>query len=202
MVIRLTFTHVMYHHIVLLSDLSYQIGIIGLMEYRERLQIAEWLTSSKNSLDDPRDSGERNPMEDSESPREVPNKDVTSNNSGGAAALKDDDDELDRWAQFLAFKKWVFTIGDADCSPSVPHGHLHHKNNPHPKLNPYTGRVFGKGQKEDVSLRLTRAEMKSLWNDSEFVAHCREQVIYYSSFAPAYDFPNARHGRLHFPRWR
>lgn len=104
--------------------------------------------------------------------------------------------------RFVAFNKWVFTIGDADCFPSVPHGHLHKKTNPRPKLNPYTGRVFWDAHNENVSMRLTRAEMKSLWSDSSFVEHCREQVIHYTEFAPGYGFPNARRGKLHFPRWK
>lgn len=192
----------MYNHIILLSDLSYTIGIIGLVEYNERLEISNWLNCSDNSLSDPRDCDDEHRVFDYERPHESPNKNSPSGSPIGSGSIEDEDEESDRWRRFLAFNKWVFTIGDADCYPSVPHGHLHNKNNPYPKLNPYTGKAFLKSRAEDVSLRLSRAEMKTLWSDSKFVQHCREQVIYYEQFAPAYGFPDARRGRHHFPRWR
>src|SRR5947208_3277842 len=34
---------------------------------------------------------------------------------------------------------WVFTIGDPDPLPSIPHGHWQHQHHPK-KLDPYTGR--------------------------------------------------------------
>ncbi|MCS2172637.1 hypothetical protein MUU46_20345 [Scandinavium sp. TWS1a] len=70
---------------------------------------------------------------------------------------------------FLAFNKWLFTVGDADCFPSVPHGHYKRKTKPWPKLNPYIGVVFSSMQTEDVSSRLTKKEMKLLWNESKFI---------------------------------
>lgn len=46
------------------------------------------------------------------------------------------------WLEFVAFGHWYFTKSDPDPYPSTPHGHFQSANNPWPKLNPYTGRVF------------------------------------------------------------
>ena len=189
----------MHEYILLLSDLSYHAGIIGLAEYEQRQAIADWISSSGSGLPDPRmrsnEEGKHSEV------REMPLKDMGSVGSGSSGNGEDAEDQ-NRWPQFLAFNKWLFTVGDRDCYPSVPHGHLHKKTREWPKLNPYTGRVFSDVHQEDVGSRLSKAEMKSLWNDSDFVELCRKQVLWYSDFAPAYGFPRARFGKLQFPRWR
>ena len=126
-------------------------------------------------------------------------KDSSDDNSssGLGDALSNENNLL----EFLAFNKWMFTIGDPDCYPSVPHGHFRNKTRVWPKLNPYTGRVFSGNHQEDVNSRLSKNEMRFLWTDSNFVDHCRKQVHWYSNFAPAYGFPNARLGRDVFPKW-
>ena len=48
---------------------------------------------------------------------------------------------------------------------------------------------------------LEKAEMKALWNGEDFVEHCRKQVLWYNDFAPDYEFPRARFGKLRFPSW-
>lgn len=189
----------MHHYIILLSDLSYQLGLIGIAEYEERREIADWLSTNGDGKPDPRGGRHDEP----ERPREndeTGEKDgaARQGGSGSANAASDDDPWL---PQFLAFNKWMFTIGDRDCYPSVPHGHLKKKTNAWPKLNPYTGRVFDSVHVENTSSRLSRSEMKKLWNDEDFVAHCRSQVVWYSDFAPAYTFPGARSGRYRFPKW-
>jgi hypothetical protein len=190
----------MYQYIILLSDLSYELGLIGLVEYEERRAIADWLSSSGNSSD-PRIRKDEEDICAEEKDTEVPLSTPAAGASSGATSSSGDEDP-DDWARLLAFNKWVFTPGDADCYPAVPHGHLYKKTNEWPKLNPYTGRVFSDMHVEDVSFRLTRSEMKLLWNDPDFVDHCRKQVLWYSEFAPRYSFPRARYGKLHFPRWR
>jgi len=190
----------MHHYIILLSDLSYQLGLIGMAEYEERREVAHWLSVDEQGQPDPR----RNRHEEQERPHksdEVPESEGAQPQGGSGSANSTEEDPTDLWPRFLAFNKWMFTVGDRDCYPSVPHGHLRRKTNEWPKLNPYTGRVFSAVHAEDVASRLTKAEMKILWNDSDFVELCRKQVLWYSDFAPAYGFPNARFGKLRFPRW-
>jgi hypothetical protein len=189
----------MDNSIILLSALSYETGLIGLAEYTERRAVADWLSAARGGgQPDPRGSrdGERIHQED---PEPEPTSSKKSSGSDGSSSLEEDDHDHQR---FLAFNRWMFTVGDRDCYPSVPHGHLHKKTNEWPKLNPYTGRVFSDLHEEKVGCRLTKAEMKLLWNDNDFVEYCRKQVLWYSDFAQEYEFPRARFGRLRFPRWR
>mgnify|MGYP000051715894 CR=1 FL=1 len=190
----------MNHYILLLSDLSYQLGLIGIVEYEERCEIAHWLSADGEGKPDPRSGLHEEPERPRESD-EIRGNDGAQRRGGSGSANSTEDDPTDRWPRFLAFSKWMFTVGDPDCYPSVPHGHLHRKTNEWPKLNPYTGRVFSVVHAEDITSRLTKAEMKTLWNDGDFVEHCRKQVLWYSNFAPEYGFPRARFGKLRFPRW-
>ena len=186
----------MHQYIILLSDLSYEHGLIGIAEYRERREVAYWLSVDEQGQQDPRDS----PHEEPGRLREFDEE--RGDNRGGSGSGNDpEEDPTDQWPRFLALNKWMFTAGDRDCYPSVPHGHLHRKTNEWPKLNPYTGRVFSAVHAEFVPRRLTKAEMKILWSDSDFVEHCRKQVHWYSDFAPNYGFPNARFGKYRFPKW-
>jgi hypothetical protein len=188
----------MHNYVVLLSDLSYQLNLIGIAEYAERRQIADWLSGGSAGALDPRDpmvGGACEVRGDEQSHRQS----LGRGQPPGLNSSLDEEDES--WPQFLAFDTWMFTLGDVDCYPSVPHGHLHRKTNEWPKLNPYTGRAFSDVHLEDVTRRLSRAEMETLWSNDAFVEHCRKQVLWYSDFAPMYSFPKARRGKLHFPRW-
>ncbi|WP_041852928.1 hypothetical protein [Vibrio antiquarius] len=166
--------------LLLLADLSYQHGLIGLNEYAERLETIDWLTSTEDSTE-----AEMRQLEEVNG--------LTSQTSTSQNDVRDESLSL------LALKKWMFTIGDADCFPSVPHGHLNNKNGK-TKLNPYTGYIINKDKKEID--RLTKAEMYVLWSDPKFRNHCREQINWYTGFAPEYLFPDARKGRLSLPKWR
>jgi len=190
----------MHHYIILLSDLSYQLGLIGIAEYKERREVAHWLSVDGQEQPDPR-HGRHEELERPHEFDEARENEGTPSQGSSGSANSTEEDPTDRWQRFLAFNKWMFTVGDRDCYPSVPHGHLHRKTNEWPKLNPYTGRVFSAVHAEDVACRLTKTEMKTLWNDSGFIEHCHKQVLWYSDFAPAYRFPNARFGKLRFPRW-
>jgi len=187
-----------HHYIVLLSDFSYELGLIGIAEYVERQKVAHWL--SEEGQPDPRgdrDDEQQRPHESDEARENEGSK----SQGGFGSSNTTEDSSTDRWPRFLAFNKWMFTVGDRDCFPSVPHGHLQRKTNGWPKLNPYTGRVFSAMHAEDIAQRLTKAEMKILWNDGDFLEHCRKQVLWYGDFAPSYGFPRARFGRFRFPRW-
>jgi len=188
----------MNSNIILLTDLSYEIGLIGVAEYVERMKIAEWLSELGDRVRDPRlNNGEEGQCCEREEPIE---QQKTGDDARSRDSLEEVNDESP-YMQFLAINTWMFTVGDRDCYPSVPHGHFKRKTNEWPKLNPYVGRVFSAMHTEDVSARLTRAEMKALWSDEGFVDHCRHQVLWYSDFAPRYTFPSARRGRLVFPKW-
>jgi hypothetical protein len=189
-----------HHYIVLLSDLSYQLGLIGIAEYEERCGVAHWLSIDGQGQPDPR----RNRHEEQNRPHEpdeVRKSEGARSESGPDSADSIEEPPDNRWPRFLTFNKWMFTVGDRDCYPSVPHGHLNRKTSEWPKLNPYTGRAFSAVHAEDVRNRLSKAEMKTLWNDDDFIEHCRKQVLWYSDFAPEYGFPAARFGKLRFPRW-
>jgi hypothetical protein len=190
----------MHHYIVLLSDLSYQLGLIGIAEYKERLEIGYWLSTNEDGKPDPR-TGKHEELKCPGGNNERRENGGAQSQVGSGSGNAPDEDPSDQRPRFLAFKKWMFTVGDRDCYPSVPHGHPHGKTNEWPKLNPYTGRVFADMHDEDAPCRLTKAEMKALWNEEGFVEHCRKQVLWYSDFAPDYAFPRARFGKLRFPKW-
>ena len=188
----------MHQYIKLLSDLSYMSGLIGYSEYLERCDVADWLEDTDNIVSDPRLSEEEKQKKPE---NEFPKEPEIEGNANSAKSKKANDDEPP-WLKLLILNKWMFTIGDVDCYPSVPHGHFQSKTKEWPKLNPYTGRVFSDVHKEDSTKRLNKRDMKKIWNDSSFIEHCRKQVIWYSDSFPSYGFPNARRGKLLFPRWR
>lgn len=160
----------------LFADLSYQYGIIGLNEYAERIEAIDWLLGrGEDEID----------MQYPEEERDV--------QSSG----HEQEDNL----SLVVLNKWVFTIGDVDCAPSVPHGHQFKKTNK-TKLNPYTGFIYDSiGNK---SGRLKKTEMITLWNDKDFRSHCHQQIDWYHDFASSYIFPNTLKGKnMHtLPRWR
>ena len=120
----------MHQYIILLSDLSYEHGLIGIAEYKERREVAHWLSVDEQGQQDPRDSRHEEPGRLREFDEE------RGDNRGGSGSGNDpEEDPTDQWPRFLALNKWMFTAGDRDCYPSVPHGHLHRKTNEWPKLN-------------------------------------------------------------------
>lgn len=191
----------MSKEIYLLSDLRYALGIIGLVELQERLEIANWLFGKMQDRPDPRGTSDgglepRKPPNDEDVFRSMPVLRPLSGN-----AISESQKPEAEVTQFLALKCWYFTIGDPDCAPSVPHGHENSKTQKWPKFNPYTGKVFTSIHAEDTSRRLSREEMKALWRNADFVEHCREHVKWYAERFPEYRFVNARRGYLAFPSW-
>jgi len=184
----------MYHHLFLLADLSYQIGLIGLSEYNERVCIAKWLSGELEQ--DPRNTTNRQ----EQTPEEWRDS-LEADSSRDSESNQAKDNPQDPILRLVMLNHWVFTIGDKDCYPSVPHGHRNSKTTKWPKLNPYNGRVFEGMHRENVTARLEKSDMQKLWRDSNFINHCRSQIHWYSGFAPSYAFPNARCGRYVFPRW-
>lgn len=187
----------MSQYIKLLSDMSLMAGLIGYFEYTERHEIADWLEDSSGRISDPRVTSHEN-----HEPLSEDSSDENRGDEGQSSATGEHKTGASPWLELLMMNQWMFTLGDADCYPSVPHGHYKSKTREWPKLDPYTGRVFFDVHKEDASKRLSKKDMIKIWNNSKFIKHCREQVLWYSDFSSSYGFPNARRGKLAFPRWR
>jgi hypothetical protein len=180
--------------LVLLSDLSYFVGLIGLAEWQERVEIGRWLSDSEHGRPDPRIASA-----DDSPPCELACEDQAPRCYQAGTVAKNVE-KLGAFA-LVVLGKWHFTQGDPDSYPSVPHGHENSKTQSWPKLNPYTGRVFAKMDEEDRFRRLSRDEMRTIWRDSAFVDRARDQVLWYSGSNPKYPFRNARRGLLSFPKW-
>jgi hypothetical protein len=182
--------------LIFLAELSWELGLIGIVELEERIGIALWLSDESNEKQDPR-------LSDTESDFEKSTKeDFNSSLFSGEGTLappdgtpKDEDNTL----AFIAWKIWYFTGSDPDSYPSVPHGHFQNANNKWPKLNPYTGRVFSNKNIEDNSSLLTKRDMQTLWRDVDFRNFCRTHIIWYMQKYSHYRFPVRNPLRL--PRW-
>ncbi|MEL6092686.1 hypothetical protein [Plesiomonas shigelloides] len=185
----------MKNTLITLAEFHYRLGFIGLDEYQERIHVALWLSDMLDG-NDPRLESPESEVNDSREKFELQNEAVIlRNGSGNSTAIGSEDD----WLEFLCLNTWVFTKADPDSYPSIPHGHHVNQNNPWPKLNPYTGRVFSSKHQEDKSQRLTKKEMTMIWNDDKFKSFCREMIVWYQEQFPAYEFHVRR--PLRFPRW-
>ncbi len=181
--------------LIILAEFHYELGFIGLDEYRERVHVALWL-SGELDCGDPRLESPEEQINDSREKIESENEAVISKNvSGKNTAASDKDNRL----EFLCLNKWVFTKADPDSYPSIPHGHYKSQNNSWPKLNQSTGRVFSSKHQEDTSQRLSKKEMRLIWTDEKFKSFCREMIIWYQEQFPCYEFHVRR--ALRFPRW-
>lgn len=107
----------MYSNLLLLADISYHVGLIGLSEYEERLKVAAWLADGLEK--DPRDDGTSEHSVGGVE-HEVSVTPATSERSVGAVGGDGPDPSI----RLLVLGHWVFTKGDRDCYPSVPHGHF------------------------------------------------------------------------------
>ena len=172
--------------LIFLAELSWELGLIGVDELDERIEIGLWLSNETHEKQDPRLTDEKNDFEKSE--KKDYDSDLISDEGifGSSAKGKlDEDDTL----SYIAWKTWYFTGSDPDNYPSVPHGHYQNENNKWPKLNPYTGRVFSKKYQEVTSMRLTKIDMKKLWSDVNFRNFCRAHILWYMQNHSHYTFP-------------
>lgn len=185
---------------LILCNISWQYGLIGINEYRERMKALRWLSSDQ---EEPGSPDEEEDTEYTEKQQEESLEDTENNhfNPLGSDTDEDtryDDPELLQYTTKKLNNKWVFTIGDRDPYPSIPHGHFEYKTQKWPKLNPYTGWVFSK--KDGKSSLLPKTEMKILWNDKEFREYALEQVKWYKSEFKYYKFSVSNPYR--FPIWK
>lgn len=176
-------------HLVRLAEISYEFGLIGIDELQERIKVALWIDSDDPGASDPRGFGEEG--EDTEDS-------LLCEGELLEVHLKNEFDQSS-WLELLFDGKWYFTISDPDPYPSTPHGHLNNPNQGWPKLNPYTGRVFKAKHQEDLSLRLSKPKMRTLWRDLKFRSFCRDHILWYKENHPNYIFPVVDPLRL--PKW-
>lgn len=175
-----------------LTEVSFQLGIIGVSEYIERREIALWLRDENGSMSDPRSLHIQNEHQEIAEPDSaIKPAEAERTRNGGEY-------EAPSWQHFLFKKTWLFTRSDPDSYPSTPHGHLQRANRGWPKLNPYTGRAFKARHQEDSLLRLGKKEMRDLWEDETFRDFCRSYIVWYIETFPMHRFAT-RHP-LRFPR--
>jgi hypothetical protein len=67
---------------------------------------------------------------------------------------------------------WVFTVGDPDPLPSIPHGHWQTQSSPK-KFDAYRGYIVINGNSAG---RLTRNEVAEFWNDGKFREFARNAL--------------------------
>lgn len=184
----------MFSSLIVLAEISFELGLIGIDEFQERCLIADWLADSDNISTDPRADTELDAMDDVGREAYITQSE-TFHQLGGQDPTNPDRLEFQ-------FSNWVFTKGDPDPYPSVPHGHWRAANNNWPKVNPYTGRAFKVKHQEDTHSRLSKFDLRSLWNDDKFRDFCRSHIIWYLEQFPYHEFPIPRHRVLRLPRWR
>ncbi len=187
----------MRNFLINMAEVHHQLGMISHDEFWERIEVALWLSEDAEASSDPRTNlgEEAEPEEDNN--EDVGESDsVVSKISGGNGSSSRNDEN---WIEFLCLGVWVFTKSDPDSYPSVPHGHHKSQNKKWPKLNPYTGRVFKAKHQEDTSKRLTKKQMKMIWQDEKFKSFCREMVVWYQEEYPYFEFSVRR--PLRMPRW-
>lgn len=192
-----------------LTDLEFEIGVIGIADYVERREVFEWLMADSGpaALRDPRGAPgheqEERPLPEAALP-EAPDRGPRDRAVGavveGADQNEGDEDPFIEFIPGVLRSRWCFTKNDDDSYPSVPHGHLNVKTNAWPKLNPYTGRAFSAKDVENAALRLQKQEMIDLWNDRGFRTHALETIAWYKESHPYYEFPVRNPFKL--PRWR
>ncbi len=86
---------------------------------------------------------------------------------------------------------WVFTIGDSDDNPSVPHAHA--KDTGY-RLNAWTGDIYPAGnERKKIIGKLKKKELSTLHSDPDFLDFARKQIIWYQS-----EYPNIK---FYVPDW-
>jgi len=187
----------MRNFLINMAKFHHQLGMISHDELWERVEVALWLSDDAEASYDPRKS-----LGDGVDPEEESHEDVGESDSmitkisdGNGGSSKNNEN----WIEFLCLGVWVFTKSDPDSYPSIPHGHHEDKNKKWPKLNPYTGRVFKAKHQEDMSKKLSKKQMKVIWQDEKFKSFCREMVVWYQEQYPHFEFSALR--PLRMPQW-
>lgn len=187
----------MRNFLINMAEFHHELGMISHDEFKERVHVALWLSDHTEDSPDPREGSVEDDVPEGGKHEGVDeNSLVTSKINDGKGGSGSNDEN---WMEFLCLGVWVFTKSDPDSYPSVPHGHYRDQNNKWPKLNPYTGRVFKAKHQEDTSSRLSKKQMRAIWQDEKFKSFCREMVVWYQEQYPYFEFPVRR--SLRMPRW-
>ena len=81
---------------------------------------------------------------------------------------------------------WVFTIGDSDDHPSVPHAHAVEYGY---RLNAWTGEIFPAGnERENTIGHLKKKELNKLHSDKQFIDFSKKQIDWYMKAYPDIHF--------------
>jgi hypothetical protein len=189
----------MFYTLVTLAEIHYWLGIIDFNEFNERIGVALWLADEHpDHVNDPRldsDNEVSRKTDENEEYSNLKEPVKASINENNTKTNKNDEN----WLEFLCLGIWVFTKADPDSYPSVPHGHFKSQNTKWPKLNPFTGRVFAAKNQEENNKKLSKRQMKLIWNDEKFKSFCREMIVWYMEKFPHYEFPVRT--PLRFPKW-
>ena len=175
-----------------ITETCYQLRIIGIDDYIERRKVFRWIGDKTGTVSDPR------LPKNIELEKETPEADDIENLNLNKSNLPGQRSDAPDFIHFL-YKKWIFTRSDRDSYPSTPHGHFQNPNLGWPKLNPYTGRAFKEKHQEEVMLRMSKKDMKDLWNDPAFREFCRSYIGWYLEEFPFYRYPTLH--PLRFPKW-
>lgn len=187
----------MRNFLINMAETHHQLGVISHDEFWERVEVTLWLSDETETSSDPREGLEEEADLEEERHENFGECDsVISKIRDGSSGSGQNDEN---WMEFLCLGVWIFTKSDPDSYPSVPHGHYKSQNKKWPKLNPYTGRVFKEKHQEDKSNRLSKKQMKTIWQDEKFKSFCREMVVWYQEQYPYFEFSVRR--PLRMPRW-
>ena len=162
----------------LLTWSAYEAGELRLSEVGERFDILEALVSDSSA------GGDAFGADQGAGREELDDGSAGAVGSGHCGRVGRSDDDLPPVEFLVGGRKWVFTLGDPDPFPSIPHGHVTRKTNPWPKLDPFRGRCFLGPDQEDRGRRLSKDELRKLWNDGAFRDEALKQVDWWLENRP------------------
>ncbi|MGR9343476.1 hypothetical protein ACU8NW_02480 [Rhizobium leguminosarum] len=183
-----------YSTLITLAELHFEFGLIGIIEFRERCDVAAWVFDLPGFITDPRVEEDENhePVADLGDPEPpLVSKLSESGDQSGASPPG---------VVHFTYLGWVFTKADPDPYPSTPHGHWQNQNRTWPKMDPYNGRVFNKKQSEATAKRLSKTELRALWSDEGFKDFCRGHLVWYMETFPHHRFRVSKERLFRWPR--
>lgn len=159
---------------VLITEVSFQLGIIDLFVYEERI---DFLDETKGAEEIQQYGGEF--VSEATSPQRPIRQPTLALVTLRAGVLK---------------SPWEFTIGDPDPFPSVPHGHLQSNNKV--KLDSYLGHTYDTSNGKQMLKRESRHFIISLWNSQKFRDFAIKQLNWFIQNNPAFVWRVSRPHRI------